>query len=293
MGQDIQANSVSWLVNPSYKITDDVLAYFSLGVGEKSGAVQFNTITGQPLNVLPEETRDYEVGFRTSWLDHKLTFNPNVFYQTVDDYQQVLAAPYPTSANRPGQYYSYLGNVPQVRVQGVELDGSYLPPVNGLRFTYSGSYNDAIYASFPDAPNAADNAVGNKGTQNLSGRGLPNAPRWIGFVGSDYTAPLPPTLAGVNLPQGISWYAFASQTWRSAANLDGLLSAWGMQSAYGLTNAGIGIRSDDGKWDFSLWGKNIANTHYYVALTPATSTTPTTGTAGDPVTIGVTFRTKW
>ena len=244
------------------------------------------------MNVKPEQTLDYELGFRTSWLDHKLTINPNLFYQTVDDYQQVIAAPDPRPG-RAGQYYSYLGNVPEVRVRGVELDGSYLPPIDGLRFSFSGSYNDAIYASFSDAPDSADNASGNKATQNLSGKVLPNAPKWIGYIGFDYTAPLPHSLVGGDLPAGLSWYAFGSQTYRSRTDLDGLLSPWGIQSDYGLTNAGIGIRRDDGKWDFSLWGKNITNTHYYVALTPATSTTATTGTAGDPVTVGVTFRTKW
>ena len=40
-GNTISANSLSWLISPSYKLTDTVMLYGSASQGEKSGAVEF------------------------------------------------------------------------------------------------------------------------------------------------------------------------------------------------------------------------------------------------------------
>ena len=57
--------SYSWLVNPSYQLTDDVLLYASASAGEKSGAVQFDTADGSPQNVEPEKSLNFEVGVKS------------------------------------------------------------------------------------------------------------------------------------------------------------------------------------------------------------------------------------
>ena len=135
-GQSIYANSWSWLFNPSYKITPDILAYFSISFGEKSGAVQFAQVTdpskantnsyvlGTPANVLPEDALDYEAGLKTTWLDHKLTINPNLYYVQITNYQAVL------NTQLPGQNTTsqILSNVPGVRLRGVEVEGNYITP---------------------------------------------------------------------------------------------------------------------------------------------------------------------
>src|SRR3546814_15175002 len=47
--------SFSWLINPSYKLTDDILAYASVSYGEKSGAANLSALPGRPLLIDPEK----------------------------------------------------------------------------------------------------------------------------------------------------------------------------------------------------------------------------------------------
>ena len=88
-------------------------------------------------------------------------------------------------------------------------------------------------------------------------------------------------------------YFFANETFRSRANLSSVLSVYGWQSDYSITNAGIGIHPDDKSWDLSFWGKNIFNTKYYTALTSFSPAAPVTGVIGDPLVFGVTFSKKF
>src|SRR5450830_1514823 len=78
--------SLSWLINPSYKLSDDVLLYGSGSHGTKSGAVQLGA-TGQLADVAPEQSLDFELGFKSSWLAHSLFFNANLYKTQITDYQ--------------------------------------------------------------------------------------------------------------------------------------------------------------------------------------------------------------
>lgn len=276
-GQTIYADSWSWLVNPSYKITDNILGYFSISSGEKSGAVQFNVTTGAAQNVLPEQTLDYELGLKMVLLDRKLTINPNLYYTQIVNYQAQLS----TVINQ--QAVGYLGNVAGVRMQGLEVEGNYVTPIEGLRFTFAGAYNDAIYSDFKNAPCAADLSYSTTQVCNLTGQQLSGAPRWIGNGGVDYSYPV---------LDGYTAYFFASETYRSSANLNTSLSAYGWQNQYTITNAGIGFRPNNSAWDVSIWGKNIFDTHYYTNISTVSPSAGVTGTPGDPLTFGITFHAK-
>lgn len=279
-GKAIYADSWSWLVNPSYKFTDDILGYVSASYGEKSGAVQFNTTTGLPQNVLPEEVNDYEIGLKTTFFDKKLTLNPNLYYTEVANYQALLA----TLNASQTVYVSYLGNIPGVRLRGVEIEGSYDTPIDGLRLTFGGAYNDAIYTDFKNAPCAGDLSYARTQSCDLTDKRLAAAPRWSGNVGATYSRAV---------GDGYTGYVWASETLRSGAYLDTSLSKLAWQDGFGLTNLGIGITPDDKAWDLSLWGKNIFDKQYYTSITSATSTgAPVIGSVGDPRVIGVTLRAK-
>ncbi|ADP72782.1 TonB-dependent receptor plug [Rhodomicrobium vannielii ATCC 17100] len=279
VGETIYADSWSWLINPSYKITDDILGYFSVSSGEKSGAVQFDKTTGAPANVDPEKTLDYELGLKTSWLDRKLTLNPNLFHTQITDYQAQLS----TILAGQNSATSYLGNVSGVRLRGVEVEGNYVTPIEGLRLTFSGAYNDAIYSDFKNAPCATDLSYTSTQVCDFSGKRLSGAPRWIANAGFDYTR---------EVADGYTAFFFVSETFRTRANLNTSLSVYGWQDEYFLTNAGVGIRPDSGAWDLSVWGKNIFDTHYFTNLSSLSSTSSVSGTPGDPLTFGITFRTK-
>jgi iron complex outermembrane recepter protein len=277
-GKDIDADSWSWLVNPSYKLTDNVLAYASYSHGEKSGAVQFDQVSGDPLNVRPEKVEDFEVGVKAGLFDKTLLLNANLFWTDITDYQAILARPVPNTPN----WSTYLGNIPGVRIRGVEVEGLYRTPVEGLNLTFSGSYNDGVYTSYADAQCSPDLSFASTQSCNYTGQGFPGVSRWIGNIGVDYSRPI---------FEGFTGYLFATNTYRSKVNYGS--SELSVQDGYSVTNAGIGIHPNDGKWDLSFWGKNILDTHYYTALSAYTTATPVVGMAGDPIEYGATLRMKW
>jgi len=280
-GDTIYSDSWSWLINPSYKFTDNILGYVSASFGEKSGAVQFdqNLGGGTPLNVEPEEVHDYEVGLKTTFFDKKLTLNPNLYYTEITNYQALLgknAYPFPIA---------YLGNVPGVRLRGVEIEGSYETPIDGLKFTFAGAYNDAIYTDFKNAPAPGDLSASYDTTKtyDLTNKRLAGAARWSGNIGASYSR---------SVWDGYTGYVWVSEALRSGAYLDTSLSKLAWQEGFGITNIGIGITPDDKAWDLSLWSKNLFDKQYFTAITSVSQQGASTGSVGDPRVIGVTLRAK-
>jgi iron complex outermembrane receptor protein len=71
-----------------YKLDPDLMFYASATRGFQGGGwngLAFSAATYN--NFSPETVWSYETGMRSEWLDHKLRFNANVFYEDVKDYQ--------------------------------------------------------------------------------------------------------------------------------------------------------------------------------------------------------------
>jgi iron complex outermembrane receptor protein len=61
--------------------------------------------------------------------------------------------------------------------------------------------------------------------------------------------------------------------------------------AYGIANARIGLRTEDGRWDLSIWARNLLGKDYFTTLSAA-NTGVITGQLGEPRTYGFTLRTR-
>lgn len=101
---------------------------------------------------------------------------------------------------------------------------------------------------------------------DLSGRRVLGAPEFSGQIGINYEHP-------VDLPFGYRGVGFfwLSQTYRSGVALVNPLSSYGWQSAYGLTNLGVGVRSEDDRYSFQIWAKNVGDRRYFVGAGAATA----------------------
>jgi iron complex outermembrane receptor protein len=241
--------------------------------------VQFDQATGDPLNVAPEKVEDYELGFKAGLFDRTLTLNANLYWTDIADYQAILARP---SAANADIWTTYLGNVPGVRIRGVEVEGYYRTPIEGLNLSFGGSYNDGIYSDYANAQCPPDLSYSGQRPCDYTGKTFAGVSRWIGNIGVDYSRPI---------FEGYTGYLFAGNQYRSRVNYGVSELSW--QDGYSVTNAGIGIHPNDESWDLSFWGKNIFDTEYYSFLAGYTSVTPVVGMAGDPVQYGATFRAKW
>lgn len=281
--QGFDQNSQNWLINPSYKVTEDVMVYGSVSGGEKSGAAQFNFTTGAVQNVKPEQVMDYEFGVKSAWLDRKLTANVN-FYQTdIEGFQSQLRVPH---ATRAGDFQSQLGNVGGIQLRGVELETNW-NVLAGLDLFLNGSYNKAIYTDFANAPCPAEITAK---VCDQTGKTIPNAPAFTANYGVDYRAPLS---FGYGEDYGLQWHAYLIDSFKSSANYESSLSSYGKQAAYHVTDGGIGIGTKSGKYNLDLVGRNIFDTIYVTNVGAFSDNSAVSATFGDARYYGVHFRAKF
>lgn len=261
-GDTINDQALSWLINPSYQLTPDVLLYASASGGEKSGAVAFDN-NGRSRNVAPEKATDYELGIKSQLFERRLSLNVNLYYTRVRDYQNVTSEPDPTSATG---FSSRLGNIPGLEARGVEFDLAFNVG-GGLSFNVGGAYNKATYTdwstatcprSFPATIVVCDN----------TGKQLVGAPKWSTTIGFDYEREIP----GL----GVSIHLFGNDAYRSGHNLEQLLSPYGWQKGYHITDLGVGVIREFGtvRTEFSIVAKNAFDTKYTTSVNDFSNTAP-------------------
>ncbi len=247
-----KATQPALVISPSYKFNPDATGYVSWQHGEKAGISQ--VVNGISYKVDPEKTDSFELGFKSAWLNRTLIVNADVFVSNIKNYQQSvrIVDEYTTALNNNGQfaYTSATGNVPKVRVSGVEVDAVYA----GIPFTQirlAGAYNLAKYRSFPNAAQPVENGFsGAPAYRDLSGQPLAGAPKLSFNIGADYRRPV-----------------FADKEFHTSANVaftssyysDNALSSYSVIPKTWLADWAIGLGRKDKSFDVSLVVKNLFN----------------------------------
>ena len=80
-------DDINWLLNASYDLLVETMAFASVATGSKSGG--FNTVNGTAAEreFDDETTISYETGVKSTLLDSRLRTNVSIFYTEIDDYQ--------------------------------------------------------------------------------------------------------------------------------------------------------------------------------------------------------------
>ena len=308
-GENIKHNSLSGLINPSYRYSENILAYASAARGEKSGAINTNALPlfagttvdkFQPLITKAEVSWDYEFGLKTNWLDNKLILNGNFYWNDIYNFQSVLVDASiinPTTGVPIGK--SYLGNIGEVRLRGFEFDGRY-SPLERLWITFSGALTDARYIQYTNAAPPPDwqwpasanvNGVAAPLYVNLSGQRITggtagNAPvaPYSFNVGANYERPLGNAFKewGAWADTPVSATGYFNVAWKYKEQLNEPLSIYPVtQPSFAIVNAGIGIKTDDDKYSLQFFVRNLFDTRYVIAQTIGTQTAPQTVTFGE------------
>jgi iron complex outermembrane receptor protein len=285
-GVPIKAYALSWLVSPTYKLTDHTLLYASASAGQKSGSVQFSS-TGAPANVQPEKVLDFELGIKSLLLNDSLQVDANLFQTRVRDYQQTTSVfdPATTAIKNDGTLYyqSILGNIPEIIARGLELDSSY-QVTRHLNLRVGAVYNHAVYQSWHTAtcPNELDVKSSTTVCDN-TGRQIVAAPRFTSTVTGDYSQAL---------FRGFQGHVWVSNVYRSQQNFDPNLSRYGVQGSYALTDFGIGIVSPDGRVEVDAVGRNVFDKRYTTSITVGSDGSIGYDGIGDPRWIGAQIHIK-
>lgn len=274
-------NSLSGLATLSWQFADDALAYASYSRGNKSGGLNLTSLpAGVNPDVAPEKVDSYELGLKTQWLDRAVTFNVAGYWTEIGDYQTAITEQVVNTFN----FRQYIANIPGVRSRGVEGDLSFAP-TKRLSFYASAAYADTTYSDYPNAPQAPER-LNLDGKQDLTGEQLPGVPKFTYTLGGDVSAPL-----GALGGRDLSLYGHADYSHRSTFNTSSSNSRYADVPGFGIANARIGIRTEDGLLDLSIWARNLFDKDYFQTLS-AQNSGIVTALIGEPRTIGATLRTK-
>ncbi|RYY02929.1 MAG: TonB-dependent receptor [Gammaproteobacteria bacterium] len=245
-------------ISQSYKFSEELTAYGTLQHGEKSGTA-FN-ISGVNAPVKAEKTDAIELGIKTFLFDNTFTFNVDIYRLNIHNYQQAIRVPdvYQIALNQSNgietpvpPYTTAQGNLSKVIAQGIEFDGIY-SGIDNFTFRFSGAYNDAHYADYPNAPLPAEEAY--KSAQGIlfvdrSGESLPGAPKYTFNVGAQYRKPV----------GNYEVHSSVNAAYTGSYNNGDDFSTYTKIKGYWITDVSLGIAAPSNKFDLNLVVKNITD----------------------------------
>ncbi|MBG0811775.1 TonB-dependent receptor [Methylosinus sp. H3A] len=318
-GQSRSSNHVTGILNPQYRWTENILLFGLVGRAEKAAAVNTSgnptyatdAATGQkvfsawtPLFTKPEVSWDYELGFKTNWLDNKLLFNANFYWNDFYNFQTTTVDASRTDALGAPISVSSLGNADHARLRGVELDARW-SPIERLWITGNAAFSDARWISYPDAAPPTDWQWTTGGPApkylSLSNTRWQSVPLWTFNIGANYEHPLGAVLIDSGLDtfgdfarQPMTAFGYVNVNWQDKTQLTNpwsIVQFW--QPSYAIVNFGFGLRTDDDRYSLSFWAKNVFDERPYSSFDPGSASNPTrVGLARWPATFGGAFRVK-
>jgi iron complex outermembrane recepter protein len=299
--QAAEDDALIYTLSASYKFTEDFMVYVNTGTSWRPGANAVGDFSLRPtpletsfVQLEPEESTSYEIGFKASGLDNRLRGSIAAYYQDFENYpyrsaggvwfREVTAlGATPATDVASLRQFNFIAGVP-VEVYGVEADVTFVPVSSwdiGLVAAFSkGEIKEGLIpcndfaprdgtpdssAGVPYGGSAAafqaavgDNIAACTATQRSS-----LAPQWSAALQSEFRMPITSAFDGY---------------------VRGLLSVYGNSKndptnpvddydGYELLNLYFGIRDPDGRWDVALYGKNITETEEVLTRTSSTVTT--------------------
>jgi len=293
-GHNLGHNGVTAIINPQYRINDDVMIYGLVGHGDKpptangtSGPIYSNGVFQgfTPFFNKSTYSMDYELGAKVSALDGQLMSNINLYWNDLWNFQTPQSILYTTTSGLIASQ-TYMGNAPHVRLRGVEFIERWTPNfAPGLELHASGAYTEARYISYPDAPAPVDYLYpGGPANVSLSNTRVTGVPWWSFNVGLDYSRPVGQVFRGLgeSLHDDTAWttasyeaFGYINANWFDHTQLTNPRSVYQYwQPAYTLVNLGAGLRTEDRNYAVTFWVKNLFDARPFTAFTVGTSTTP-------------------
>ena len=269
-------NTVSGMTSLSFTPKDDLLFYASAARGAKSGGLNTSIVPpGVNPVVRPEIAKSIELGTKLA-IDRRLRVAFDLYWTDIANYQ--------TTIRDQTLLASYLANAHSVRSRGAEIEANWLA-LEGLRLDLSAAYDNATYTSFTNSPCPIE-YTGIATICDLSGKPVSGAPRWTGNARAEYTHAIPATeLLG---------YGGLELNYRSSNYYTSDDSRYSLIPSYALVNAHLGLHG--GRWDLSVWTRNLFNKNYFTALNNPVGgvfgTGYVVGSIGDPRTFGVTLNVR-
>ncbi|MDR3088836.1 MAG: TonB-dependent receptor [Desulfobulbaceae bacterium] len=249
-----------------YRFRPGFMAYAGLSRGYRSGGFNTAFMDMADSSFGSEFSWNYEIGFKSSWLDNRLTFNTALFYIDLEDQQVTHVLP---TAN------TVIRNAGESRSMGFETEISALI-TDGLLLEGGFGYTDAEYSEYAD------------GGVDYSGMSTPVAPEYTWNLALQYSLPVTDSF---NL-----FHDGDSLTWKSRAEVQGVGKFYWNdantleQDAYELVNLRTGLETEHYAVTFFI---NNAFDEDYNCVAFSFSGSSALAQAGDPRVFGLILRVNF
>jgi iron complex outermembrane receptor protein len=222
-------------LSAAYRFTPDKQVYASWGVGFRSGG--FNPPSFRIPIYADEKLTNYEIGFKTQWLDHHLTLNGALFHSLVTNLQ-FSAIDFNTGSQ-------VTSNIDRARINGAEVE-AVVTPVKGFDLFARMGLSDPKIVKYAANPAVVGNV-------------LPRGYKASFNTGFDFNQRLAPD---TNFFIRGDLQHYSSKYW-FVDNLD-------VQSPKTYVNGSFGLSYRN--FTLTVWGKNIFGVRAYETYFPGQQT---------------------
>jgi outer membrane receptor protein involved in Fe transport len=239
-----QGSSHKWdsKLGINYKLTDTAMLYGDWAQGFRDGGANSGLpsgcyANGVPPEYVPDTLNNYELGWKTTWLNNRLLWNGAAYWMDWKDLQTII---YDVNLCPSSSFYT---NVGEARIYGAESNVDYKVD-DHWSFQASASYTDSHLISSPYAT-----------FQGEVGERLPYVPYFSYSANIRYEHPLSAELGGYAQFD----LAHKGDMWDDlhVAGSNGLPRM--LQPEYSIMNLRFGMSPPGGRWLAELYVTNLAN----------------------------------
>ena len=246
LGVAESSHNISGSASLSYKITPDVTAYATFSNGFQAGGLDLNNGSAIPAQtaVKPTTTDNYEIGLKSALFDHRISLELAAYQEVLYGFQTSISYLLPN-----GTTYRGATNAGNIRARGVEWDATAALG-HGVRVTFDGNYNNAIYQSAPSLPAPAELSYNGISTVNATGQTAPFSPKVTLAVTPSWDT---------QIGDHEEFYSYAQYSYTSKYSTGVTQSIYTQVPGQFLLNLRAGVRLEDGRYDVSLYANNATN----------------------------------
>ena len=238
--------------------SDDLMVFASVSRGYKGQGYDisssFRTFTSEN-PVGSEDSTAFELGFKGTYLDGRVQFNPTLFIATYDDFQAQQARII------DGVIELGIANVGELETYGLEIDFQAVATEN-LRLVGGLAWTKATIEEFAGADcwsgqSAAQGCI--DGAQDLGGKTLNNSPDVKVTLSAEYNRSL----------ESMPFDAFAnlSYQYQSDVNFSLLADPGAVQEAYSVVNLNVGlVESANNRYQISAFVNNLLDEDFVAGI---------------------------
>lgn len=238
--------------NIEYNVHDDLMLYGTFSQGFRRGGSnavpsggQVGILPARFLRFGPDTVDNFELGFKSQWMDNRVTINANAFFINWKDIQLSTST---------GAEFGFIGvtvNGDTARSTGVELEVKALI-TDDFSMNLAYSYTNAKLTS--DAPLVKSFLPDNiTEIGSLNGDRVPLVPKHKLYLGFDYF------MALSNDSGDLSFHVDGSITDSMPSTLRPNARDYELISGYEIVNASVSYLRDD--WSVTLYVNNLTNNY--------------------------------